>query len=181
MSLAPAPQDLSEETHRALCDQVGALEVALREEQQRSAALQKERDRLRSAYEQLKQELALLKRRLFVAKSERVCTAQLELQFAATQAALQTLESSLASGDKDAAPAPPAPVPPPPRPKPAKPSPPGRRNLQNLDHLPLERIELRDPALDEQVAQGRAQFLGFEESYKLAYQRGGHKRLVLAR
>ena len=181
MSLAPAPQEPSDASHRALRDQVGALEAALLTEQQRSAALLQERDRLRSAYEQLKQELELLKRRLFIAKSERVCTAQLELQFAATQAALSALESSLSPPGKDAAPTPPAPVPPPPRPKPNKPSPTGRRNLQNLDHLPQERIELRDPALDELVAQGRAQFLGFEESYKLAYQRGGHKRLVLAR
>ena len=184
MSLAPAQTEPSDASPLALRDQVGALEAALLKEQQRSAALQQERDRLRSAYEQLKQELELLKRRLFVAKSERVCTAQLELQFAATQAALSALESSLLPAGQDAAPTPPtppAPVPPPPRPKPAKPSPAGRRKLQNLDHLPLERIELRDPALDEQVAQGRAQFLGFEESYKLAYQRGGHKRLVLAR
>ena len=181
MNLAPAPHDPSDATHQTLRDQVGALEVALLQEQQRSAALQQERDRLRSAYEQLKQELELLKRRLFVAKSERVCTAQLELQFAATQAALSALEASLSPADKDPPPAAPAPVPPPPRPKPAKPAPSGRRNLQNLDHLPQARIELRDPVLDEQVALGRAQFLGFEESYKLAYQRGGHKRLVIAR
>ena len=66
MNLAPAPHDPSDATHQALRDQVGALEVALLQEQQRSAALQQERDRLRSAYEQLKQELELLKRRLFV-------------------------------------------------------------------------------------------------------------------
>ena len=75
MSLAPAQTEPSDASPLALRDQVGALEAALLKEQQRSAALQQERDRLRSAYEQLKQELELLKRRLFVAKSERVCTA----------------------------------------------------------------------------------------------------------
>ena len=50
-----------------------------------------ERDHLRQSYEQLRLELELLRRRIFVAKAERVDTRQLELEFAAKLAALDRL------------------------------------------------------------------------------------------
>lgn len=48
----------------------------------RIAELEKERDRLRASHERLRQELELFKRRLFIAKAERVDTRQLELEYA---------------------------------------------------------------------------------------------------
>jgi transposase len=48
----------------------------------RIAELEQERDRLRASHERLRQELELFKRRLFIAKAERVDTRQLELEYA---------------------------------------------------------------------------------------------------
>ena len=50
-----------------------------------------ERDKLRRAYDRLCEELELLRRRIFVAKAERVDTTQLELQFAAVKKELDAL------------------------------------------------------------------------------------------
>ncbi|HYH96423.1 hypothetical protein [Hyalangium sp.] len=49
------------------------------------------REQLRAWHERLRLELELLRRRLFVAKAERIDTRQLELEFAATLAALDRL------------------------------------------------------------------------------------------
>jgi transposase len=42
--------------------------------------------------------------------------------------------------------------------------------------MPEERVEIFDPALE-----GQAERIGFEESYKVRYRRGGHVRVVVAR
>ena len=158
-----------------LVDRVAHLEAALATTQTTLAKVTAERDKLRRAYEQLKEQLELLRRRIYVAKAERVDIAQLEMEFAETQAKLDALAKQLAA---DAAPPPtdsassPS-VPPPPaktRPKPT-----GRRNLADED-LPEERVEILDPVLE-----GAAERIGFEESFKLKYRRGGHVRLVVAR
>jgi chromosome segregation ATPase len=49
---------------------------------QRISELEKERDNLHASHERLRQELELFKRRLFIAKAERVDTKQLEMEFA---------------------------------------------------------------------------------------------------
>jgi transposase len=134
-----------------------------------------ERDKLRRAYEQLKEHLELLRRRIFVAKAERVDPAQLEIEFAQTQAKLEAMVQQLrealpqpavgsASGSED----------PPQRAK-TRTKPTGRRNLAEED-LPEERVEILNPALE-----GHAERIGFEESCKLRYRRGGPVRLVVAR
>jgi outer membrane protein TolC len=115
---APKREDESVESLRA---RVVQLEASLKK-------VTEERDKLRRAYEQLKEHLELLRRRIFVAKAERVDVAQLELEFATTKAALEKLAKELDEklaaadaedgGDEPAAP-PPA--------GPAKPK--GRRNL----------------------------------------------------
>jgi transposase len=135
-----------------------------------------ERDKLRRAYEQLKEHLELLRRRIFFAKAERVDAAQLEIEFAQTQAKLDALVERLV----EQAPPPPAidtgsdpAAPPPPAKTRAKPT--GRRNLADED-LPEERVEILNPALE-----GHATRIGFEESCKLRYRRGGPVRLVVAR
>ena len=134
-----------------------------------------ERDKLREAWQAVKFELELLKKRLFVAKAERVDVEQLELEFAKKLAELDALSKRLepvpqwmlatvaggSSGSGQAA-------------KPAKKSG-GRRDVREME-IPEERIELVDEKLE-----GVLKRLGFEESYKLAWRRGGMVRLVVAR
>jgi transposase len=148
-----------------------AERAALAAERQRTAQLEKERDVLKASHERLRLELELLKRRLFVAKAERVDTRQLELEFAQKLRALEEVAGTLgmASGEASADAG---------TKKKRKPS--GRRDLKSL---PLEekRVEIADPLFDALVAQGKAERIGFEESCKLAWQRGGMRRLVIAR
>jgi transposase len=153
-------------------ERIALLEGAL-------AKVTAERDRLRASYEQLRLELELMRRRLFVAKAERVDTAQLELEFAAKLAELDRLSGlpdpaagGEANDDKGNDPKPP--------PKPPKKKPTGRRDLRKA---PLEevRVEIPDPLFEELVVEGKAERIGHEESCKLAWQRGGMRRLVVAR
>jgi hypothetical protein len=63
--------------------------------------------------------------------------------------------------------------------KPKK-KPKGRRNLADAN-LPERRIELTDPVYEELVREGKAARVGFEVSYRLGYERGGHRKVVIAR
>jgi transposase len=164
-------------TPDALLERVAELERALAAEraarsmeQARADEAIAERDRLREAYRQLQLEVELARRRLVVAKAERVDTAQLQLEFAAKLAALDALGGQLAPAPEDDEP---------PSGKPArgkhKHRPTGRRNLRTLD-LPEERIEIPDPALEGSVPR-----MGTEDSCKLMWRRGGLVRLVIAR
>ena len=156
------------------------LEAALASEQSARAAeqaalaaarelvskLTAERDLLKASHERLRLELELLRRRIFVAKAERVDTAQLEMEFAATLAALDQLGGG-----------------PPVRPAAetvARPKPKGRRDLRDLK-LPVERLELFDVLFEKLVEEGKAERFGFEESSKVAWKRGGARLLVQAR
>ena len=56
----------------------------------------------------------------------------------------------------------------------------GRRDLRSLPHEE-ERVEFADPHLEALVAEGKVMRHGFEETCKLAYKRGGKRRLVIAR
>ena len=151
---------------------IAELEALLSAEKQRSAQLEKERDVLKASHERLRLELELLKQRLFVAKAERVDTRQLELEFAQKLRALEEvagtlgMPSSETSGDAGA--------------KKKRRKPKGRRDLKSLP-LQERRVEIADPVFDALVAQGKAERIGFEESCKLAWQRGGMRRLVIAR
>jgi transposase len=143
------------------------------------ASVTAERDKLRHAYEQLKGQLELLRRRIFLAKAERIDTQQLEIEFAETKAKLDKLAKELdasdlaegasdndndaSSGDGDG------------RPAETKKKPKGRRNIRLLD-LPEERVEILDPALE-----GKAERIGFEESCLFGRRRGGTIRIVMAR
>jgi transposase len=135
------------------------------------ATVTAERDKLRRAYEQLKAQLELLRRRIFLAKAERIDTRQLEIEFAETQAKLVKLATELgepadASGmelaGSDGG-------------RPARPKPKGRRKLEELN-LPEERVVIEDPSLE-----GVAERIGFEETYHAGYRRGGPVRIVKAR
>lgn len=169
-----------------LLARVAVLESALATERAALAAsralveqLTEERDHLRASHDRLGQELELLRRRIFIAKAERVDTRQLELEFAQKLSALDALSGRLAeqtmsmdagtgtSTDGASKPA-------------GKRKPTGRRDLREAN-IPEVRVEIADPVFDELVLAGKAERIGFEESYKLAWQRGGHRRLVIAR
>lgn len=158
---------------------IAHLEATLASARATVKQLTAERDKLRRAYEQVKEQLELLRRRLFVAKAERVDTTQLQMEFAATQAKLDALATQLEDGvtapgildtSADAA----SPSDPPAIPKPRS-KPKGRRDL-GAEEMPEERVELLNPALE-----GVVERIGFEESFTLGYRRGGRVRLVLAR
>ena len=158
-------------------ERIAALEAALASERAAHAAAQElvskltvERDHLRAAHERLRLELEMLRRRIFVAKAERVDTAQLELEFAQKLAELDRLGGSPAPDDDEDG-----------KPKARKKSKPtGRRNLRNAP-MEEERIEISDPLFEKLVADGKAERIGHEESCKVAWKRGGQRRLVIAR
>lgn len=133
------------------------------------AAMTLERDKLRISYEQLRLELELLKRRLFVAKAERVDTAQLELEFASKLKELDQLSGLSKSVEADSV-----------NSRRKKSHAHGRRDLRQAV-LEEERVEISDPLFEELVSAGKAIHMGYEESCKLAYKRGGMRRLVVAR
>lgn len=147
----------------------------------RIALLEKERDNLRASHERLRQELELFKRRLFVAKAERVDTRQLEIEYAQKLCELDTLAGTLELGKSE---------PQPPSEEKARDgkrrglrahnSGTGRRDLRSLP-LEEERIEIPDPHLEALVAEGKVVRHGFEETCKLAHVRGGKRRVVIAR
>ena len=143
------------------------------------AAVTVERDNLRLAYQNLQHELELMRRRIFVAKAERLDTAQLELEFAHKLAALDALgrvpelpaaQAEDVTPDGDGAGSGPLR-----RNERHARTKAGRRNLR-LSDLPEERIELSASSFD-----GDAEPIGWEESCRMAWRRGGFVRLVVAR
>ena len=163
---------------------VEELQALLRAERAASAtriaALEKERDSLRSAYERLRQELELMKRRIFMAKAERVDTRQLELEFADKRRELERLAGTLGIAQErrasDSTPARDGK----PRGKRTSNKGTGRRDLRELP-LDEQRIEIADPHLESLVVQGKVKRHGFDESYKLGHRRASKVRIVIAR
>jgi transposase len=139
-------------------------QAALEQERARRAVVEAERDRLREAYEALTREVELARRRLLVAKAERVDTTQLELEFAAKLAELDQASRKAEDeiGEK-------------PEREKQKRKQSGRRDLRLLD-LPEERVEIPDPVLE-----GKAKRIGSEDSIAVRWKRGGFVRLVIAR
>jgi transposase len=152
--------------------------------EQRIAELEKDRDHLRASHERLRQELELFKRRLFIAKAERVDTKQLEMEFADKLRELDAAAGTLglaADGDepdqadddtkaRDGKK----------RGKRKNNVGTGRRDLRELP-LEEERIEISDPLLEKLVEEGKVVRHGFDHSYKLAHKRGGKRRVLIAR
>ncbi len=146
-----------------------ALEAAYSTMASERDALRSERDSLREAYTAVKLELALLKKRLFIAKAERVDASQLEIEFAEKLAKLDELSKRLEPLPTELMPAhPPSGA----RPK-KKPT--GRRDFSEED-LPEERVEVADPAKEGVVPRA-----GFEVSYQLMWRRGGMVRVKTER
>jgi transposase len=164
------------------------LAAALRERDQAV----RERDKLRRAYDALLVELERLRRRIYLAKAERVDIHQLEIEFAQKRKELEKLTELLAGasdvqvdGGGDV-PAPSCPETTPATPSTGAPDAAaassakskasgGRRNLRELD-LPQDRCEVRDPALE-----GSAILIGFDESAQIAYRKGGLVCFIIAR
>jgi len=159
-----------------------ARNAALAAELEKATALvvtlTEERNKLRASHERLRQELELLKRRIFVAKAERIDTQQLEMEFLHKLQALDALDARL-EGDVEAAGSPDN-EPPPDDTAKKKRKPKGRRDLSLLD-LPETRIEIADPVYEALVEEGKAERAGFcDEKSRLGWQRGGHTRVVVA-
>lgn len=156
------------ELQAALAAAQGTLAIVV---QERDAVVQ-ERDRLRASHERLLLELEILRRRLFVAKAERVDTAQLQLEFAEVLRQIDALagtpapDSAKSEDEQD--------------PKTRKTKSRGRRDLKDL---PLEevRIDIPDPLYEDLVAEGKAKRIGSDDSSTLGWQRGGMRRIVVAR
>jgi transposase len=161
---------------------------ALAQARQALLTAQSEYEKLKRSYDRLLEELAIAKKRLVVAKAERKDTTaeQLVLDGLLTEAALlktaldaaaqakqeeqeeQAKAHGSSTGAEGAASTPPAP--------PGKTNKPkGRRNLA-LASLPEERVELFDETLE-----GKAERVGFEESFRLGRLIGGMCRIVVAR
>jgi transposase len=129
----------------------------------------------------VRQELELFKRRLFIAKAERVDTTQLQLEFAAKLKQFDAIAGTLGIGNNDAHEHDDG--------SKAKDGKrrgkrkhnygTGRRDLRELP-LPEERVEIADPHLEQLVAEGKVVRHGLQESYKLAHKRGGKCRLLVA-
>jgi transposase len=145
-----------------------ALVTELATTHERAVAAERERDLLRASHERLRQELELLKKRLYVAKAERVDTTQLEMEFAAKLRELEELAGTLEMREEKT------------REKSPRSKPKGRRDLRTLG-LPEDRVEIPDPVYEALVAEGKAVRHGFEESSRLMRQRGGMRVVVTAR
>jgi transposase len=147
-------------------------------EKQRADRLAAEHERLLAAFKQLQLEIKILRKGIFVASAERVDTTQLELEFAAKKAELARLSTALgpsADAGADAASEPSATPPAPPPPAKGKAKPKGRRDLRALP-LAEERCEIVDAELE-----GKADRIGWEESYQIGWRKGGPVRVVIAR
>jgi transposase len=165
------------------------LEAERKKFSDRIAELEKERDRLRASYERLRQELELFKRRLFVAKAERVDTTQLEFEYRQKLEELDAIAGTLGMAKSDSETEEGAKAPEDDDTKARDGKRRGRRKdnkgtgRRKLNSLPLEeeRIEIADPHLEALVAEGKVIRHGFEETSKIAHKRGGKRRVVIAR
>lgn len=145
------------------------------QERSRADALERDRDRLLDAYKRLQLDLELLRRRIFVAKAERIDTGQLELEFADKLTKLKELTEQLERApEAEATPSGESPSPPPADADP-KSKPKGRRDL-GTSPMDEERIEILDSVLE-----ATAKRIDFEVSYQLGWRKGGPIRIAFAR
>ncbi|WP_394838652.1 hypothetical protein LVJ94_17325 [Pendulispora rubella] len=162
----------------SLAARVRELEAKLAGVMRERDEIDRERDKLRSAYHALVAELERLRRRIFIAKAERVDAHQLEMEFAHKRKELQKLtellsgaSDILARTDQDEL-TPPASAGATPK---SKGRGRGRRNLCELD-MAEERCEVHDPGL-----QGNAEIIGLDESVQIGYRKGTFVRFIIAR
>jgi len=146
-------------------DRVSKLEAEL-------AKLRGDYSRLHHMYTRTLEELELVRRRMFIAKAERVDTSADQLAFHGMFDQIEGLRKALeiidaANGNNPGG-----------KPdgrKKKKHRPTGRRDLSKTP-LPVQRVEVVDPMLE-----GVAKRIGVEESQRVVFRRGGRVRLVIAR
>jgi len=136
--------------------------------------------RLRRAYTHALEQLQLMRRRLFLAKAERADASAEQLAFDTMFAEFQGIKKALDAASAN------TPNTPPDgssnddkgngnQKKKEKKSEGGRRNFDESD-IPIIRVEISSPDLDES-----AERIGVEETSRLGWERGGPRRIVLAR
>lgn len=142
--------------------------------------------RLHLWYSQTLEQLALARRRLFVAKAERLDTAAEQLAFDLLAQEITVLEKALdPAGDplRDEAESAPSPgddedgeadPDKDEKKKTRKNNSTGRRNL-GASSLPIVRVEVTDPELE-----GKAERIGFQDRWRVGFERGGHRRIQIA-
>jgi transposase len=144
-------------------------------ERRKREELQARFEKLDSAYRSVQEQLALLQRRIFVARAERVDTTQLELEFSALAYKLNALSQArgddapgVDEGRDDAGRGPKG------GPKGSKPK--GRRPVVDENHPADLRIRIEDP-----LFAGVAREVGVETSYRIGYQRPKLLRIAVDR
>ena len=162
-------------------DELEASRAAVARLSQQLEQSERDRERIRAAYQNALEQLQLMRRRLFVAKAERFDTPEEQLTFEQLGQRVKELEVQLDAGssqeggesdggesDEDGS------KPKRNRNKPES-KPTGRRDLSKSS-LPLVRVEVPDPELE-----GAAQRIGVETSWMLGYERGGQRRIQVDR
>jgi len=133
--------------------------------------------RLQQVYTRTLEQLQLARRRIFLAQAERApVSAEAQLAFDTLLGEVKRIEAALDAAEaatESAGSEPSDPKPPSGKPKP---KPKGRRNLDD-DHsdLPVIPVVITNPELE-----GRVERIGFDYTYKLAYERGGMRRIEIA-
>ena len=129
-------------------------------------------ERLSIAYREVKEELALVKRRIFLARAERVDTTQLELEFGELARKLDAIvrerDGEKPAGDDDSGSGP--------KGSRNHTKPKGRRPVVDENHPADVRIRIEDPVLA-----GAAREVGVETSYRIGYQRPKLVRIAVDR
>lgn len=162
----------SEQTQPVLAARAIELEGQVSALQEKLDSAQKTIEELRQAYRRALEKLRLMEHRLFVAKAERADVAVEQLAFDGMLEEVKNLERTL--GEEPSAELPDGENANVKRPR-KKPEGAGRRNLEEAD-LPIVMVEVSDPLLE-----GKAERIGKEESWQLGWERGGLRRILLAR
>ena len=158
-----------------------ALKQAIEERDvsaQKAAFASRRVEELQGQIRALMEQVALLERRIFAAKKERIDHQQLDLEFASTKKELDALQRELQGqleapsdetsddGNKPSSP----------KPK-AKPT--GKRDLASCTSMPTQSIVITDPEGEALVLAGKASRMEAPPSYRLGYVRGGYTRVAI--
>ena len=156
-------------------DRVAELEAENARLRAKLATSEQSLQRLRQAYTHALEQLQLAKRKLFMAKAERREAVPEQLQLDLLTQQVEQLGNELTEAERTASDKTATNNPERPARKRSESTPKGRRNLATSE-LPLIRVEIEDPELE-----GKAERIGFEDSWKLGYERGGMRRIQVAR
>jgi hypothetical protein len=172
------------ELQRALSENA-ALRLALKQAiEERDASAQKAAfatrriEELQGKIRALMEQVALLERRIFAAKKERIDHQQLDLEFAGAKKELDALQRELQGqlGAPSDAPSNDGNKPSSPKPK-AKPT--GKRDLAACTSMPTQSIVITDPEGEALVLAGKASRIEAPPSYRLGFVRGGYTRVAI--